>query len=221
MRAPYLRHDTATRYRAGGRAFTLAELPPDSIRMDLDNTLAWLDVEHAPRWRPGDGKTYCNVYAHDVAEVLARGRAFIPRVWWRDPESVKPDTPVIYKTTVRELSANGLYRWFDRYGYAFGWYNCGTMEELRNRLEVSERKFVTDHESTLRVPVLGIGVIVYYNRRGGSGHISIALPATERHSHGDGVRQTQAGARNRQNFTDRWWSKLGSNVQFYYNEIPC
>lgn len=59
------------------------------------------DVEHAARYRAVDGKTYCNIFASDVAAAMG---CLLPH-WWLS----------------RELSVNDLVPWLKRTGVDYGW----------------------------------------------------------------------------------------------------
>lgn len=71
--------------------------------------IKWLDVDSSKRYLPGNGTTYCNIYAYDYCFLAG---CFLPRVWWNRKaiallaagNSVKPQ----YAATVTELNANSL-----------------------------------------------------------------------------------------------------------------
>lgn len=92
---------------------------PDSIH----SIIRWLNVTGSNRYQPGQGKTYCNIYAYDYATKLG---AYLPRVWWMNKDLIDqakgPNPPAVkYGETVRELNANELYTWFMQYSDKFGW----------------------------------------------------------------------------------------------------
>jgi len=60
------------------------------------------NVENAPRYKPGNGATYCNIFVWDVTRALC---CEIPH--WKGP---------------RELTANNLVDWLDGPGNEHGWY---------------------------------------------------------------------------------------------------
>jgi hypothetical protein len=75
--------------------------------------LDYFNVAHPNnhRYKPGGGKTYCNIYVHDVTRAM---RASIPH-WIRDPS--QKDHPAGWN----ELSANGTFDWLQKNGAAAGW----------------------------------------------------------------------------------------------------
>jgi hypothetical protein len=153
---------------------------------DYDKVIAYLDVENNPRYRPRNGNTYCNIYAHDFAEHMG---AYIPRVWWNkesrerimNGETVLP----IYGKTVTELNANALYEWLRDCNTRtaplnFGWVQIHPVEA--NKLVTEGTHF---------------GVVCARRRdRKRSGHISVILP---------GGFQSQAGLKNHARFKSNWY----------------
>ena len=108
-----------------------------------------LNVTESARYQPGEGKTYCNIYAYDV--VTAMG-GYLPRVWWTDPtwtkiqggseivsladlKRMKKDKEDVsnvvapeYGVTVGEQNANALTKWMHKTGGEFGWSAATDME---------------------------------------------------------------------------------------------
>ena len=108
-----------------------------------------LNVTASARYQPGDGKTFCNIYAYDV--VTAMG-GYLPRVWWTDAawtkiqggaeivtleelrrmKKEKEDTSNVvapeYGVTVSEQNANALTKWMHKTGAEFGWSAAADME---------------------------------------------------------------------------------------------
>ena len=71
-----------------------------------------LDVENAPRYQPGPYGTYCNIFASDV--ITAMG--FEPG-HWVSQQTGEPRP----QGMGQELNANGMCRWFEKFGAAKGW----------------------------------------------------------------------------------------------------
>lgn len=113
-----------------GHAYALTESPPS---IDPIEVVRWLAVERSPRYRPSSAATYCNVYAYDLCNALG---AFLPRVYWLEPviaAFMRGETrePVL-GTTVRELSANDLFRWFERWGTTYGWERVSNLNDAQD-----------------------------------------------------------------------------------------
>lgn len=85
------------------------ELPahPGKLRAVIEE----LDVANAPRYRPGPGVTWCNIFVTDV--ITAMG--FEPGHW------VQADGTPAPVGSGKELNANGLVRWLIEYGPVKGW----------------------------------------------------------------------------------------------------
>ena len=87
-------------------------MPPGFPVPCMDSVLRFLDVERAPRYQPGDGATWCNVFVTDVA--LAWGAVL--------PHWVAPDEDPGRPYHGRELTANGISRWLESpAGGRHGW----------------------------------------------------------------------------------------------------
>jgi hypothetical protein len=176
--------------------------PPGGPKPQL--VLRYLDVENAPRYRRAGSTTYCNIYAHDFLHLLG---LYIPRVWWIKPtRAAEGDEPVIYGTTVRELNANALSDWAVEWAAHFGW--------------------VEADEATVQAQVDASGKpgFVVARAPGRVGHIAIILPtACAPLVAGPGPLQSQAGARNRQVFRERWYANARhgyDRVRFYFHPTP-
>ncbi|HEU5165884.1 MAG TPA: hypothetical protein VFU29_10115, partial [Chitinophagaceae bacterium] len=54
---------------------------PSVLREDIMRIVNWLNVEKSThkRYQPGEGKTFCNIYAHDFCHLAG---VYLPRVWW-------------------------------------------------------------------------------------------------------------------------------------------
>lgn len=163
----------------------------------IHEIIAFLDVEHSKRYAPGSGKTYCNIYAYDVAYCTG---AFLPRVWWtkKAVESLLAgeDVAVKYGITVSEYTANMITDWFEKFGNDFGWKRLFTLTELQDK--VNEGK---------------LGIIVAQRiDTTRSGHIVAVVPETNTLKalrNGTEVvlpLQSQAGVKNKKYFTGyKWW----------------
>lgn len=174
----------------------------------LNRVIDWLGVEQSRRYRPGGGRTYCNIYAYDVA--YASG-AYLPRVWWTDKAIVDleagREVKAQYDRTVREMNANAIHDWLRDYGRRFGWSRTFSMSDLQ---DCANRG----------------GVAVICARRkdlARSGHIVIVAPETSsvramRNADGAVTRpvQSQAGSANfaRRVPASAWWAdgRFGSFV---------
>ncbi len=103
----------------------------------LNAAIKWLQVETSRRYRPGAGKTYCNIYAYDVAYAAG---VYLPRVWWTQKAllALQAGQAVAakYGDTVREMNANMLHDWLQDWGPAFGWrrtFSFTDMQEAANK----------------------------------------------------------------------------------------
>ncbi len=141
------------------------------------------------------GKTFCNVYAHDLVQAMG---GYIPRTWWRTRKVIdklqagaKAVTPAEYKAmkadaakksekldeeklvvlemekTVHELSADALTRWFFDWGPNFGWEHTEDPE---------------DAQSTANGGGIVVAVAMAARPKGGErGHISVIVAEGEGH----------------------------------------
>lgn len=169
-----------------GRAGTTAE----QLRAELGAIIDWLGVDDPAnlRYQPQDGRTYCNIYAHDYCALAG---VYLPRVWWTSAallqlaagNTVEPR----YEDTIQEMRANDLSRWLRDFGPGFGWRATGTLNKLQ--MEVNQG---------------AVGVIVARRKEDGrSGHIVMVVPETatetaRRDASGEVLAplQSQAGATN-------------------------
>jgi hypothetical protein len=99
----------------------------------LNTLIDWLQVDQSRRYRPGGGKTYCNIYAYDVA--YASG-VYLPRVWWTDKAiaalEAGQSVAAQYDATVREMNANAIHNWLIDYGARFGWKRTLSLTDLQD-----------------------------------------------------------------------------------------
>jgi hypothetical protein len=180
-----------------------ADLPRRAASLDvernnqaLDRVIDALDVEHSARYQPTARSTYCNVYAYDVCYLA---QVYLPRVWWNGRTLIQLSqhvpTKVEYGKTVHEMTANALYDWLCEWGDEFGWERCVQVSELQGAVNRG-----------------GVGVICAKRRDlSRSGHITCVIPepasarAERAASEVSGPLQSQAGAKNKQRFRNRWW----------------
>jgi hypothetical protein len=172
------------------------------LRDSIAHIILWLavdDPEHL-RYRPHDGLTFCNIYAHDFCYLAG---AYLPRCWWSTPALLKlasgQKVQPLIGDSIREMRANDIFRWLRDLGPGFGWRQTGTVNKLQQ--EVNQG---------------AIGIIVARRKEDGkSGHIVLVVPETldntaRRDSVGDVIAplQSQAGARNFQYGRGNadWWN---------------
>lgn len=115
----------------------------------LNTVIDQFDVTSNSRYRPKDGKTYCNIFAWDCTRALG---AEIPH--W-----VLNNKPSTSNTKgAKELNANATYDWLNKYGGSYGWYKT-TASEAQKRANAG-------------YPT----VAIWKNTSGGSGHIAVVRP---------------------------------------------
>jgi hypothetical protein len=166
---------------------------------DLHAIVQMLDVANSPRYLPTIKHTYCNIYAYDVCHLAG---VYLPRVWWMSKALIDIsrglDPGVVYGKTVSELTANALFDWLSEWGDEFGWQRCATVNELQDAANRGS-----------------LGVICAQRKQlSTSGHIVVVLPETPAHPadrRGPALLplQSQAGANNKQYFTNQWWIDRG------------
>ncbi|MGH9900585.1 MAG: hypothetical protein ACRD68_01960, partial [Pyrinomonadaceae bacterium] len=174
---------------------------PDELRAELAAIVNWLAVDKSThlRYKPRNGLTFCNIYAHDFCHFAG---VYLPRVWWTPGavealalgQSVQPQLD----NTIEEARANGLFRWLRDFGLRFGWRQAGTLSELQT--EVNQG---------------AVGLIVARRKADGlSGHVVIVMPETgghaaRRNAAGEVIAplQSQAGRANFRYGTGalNWW----------------
>lgn len=171
------------------------------LREALIKIINWLDVTEIShkRYKPGGGKTFCNIYAHDFCHLAG---IYLPRVWWTQKaieklarnEMVEP----LLGSTIEEIRANSLFGWLRDFGERFGWRQTGELTKLQNAPNLG-----------------GVGVIVAKRvDEGRSGHITIVVPELDnvmakRDGNGEVIAplQSQAGESNfkMKPGTPGWW----------------
>lgn len=174
---------------------------PDALRRELAAIIDWLanDEPTHLRYKPRDGLTFCNIYAHDYCALAG---VYLPRVWWTEAaltriargETVQP----LIGNTVREMRADDIFFWLRDFGPHFGWRQTGTASKLQ--LEANQG---------------AVGLIIAERKQNGrSGHVTIVVPETTQHSAKRNAAgevtaplQSQAGAVNFRYGTSTagWW----------------
>jgi hypothetical protein len=192
---------------ATGRSLNEPNMPlregetPEALRQGLGNIISWLAVDNPTnkRYAPHDGMTFCNIYAHDYCTLAG---VYLPRVWWTATALIrleKGEQPApLMGSTVDEMRANDLYRWFRDYGERFGWQRVVNLDDLQQHANLG-----------------GVAVIVARRRNEGlSGHIVLVVPENQQETAQRGASgavelalQSQAGV---VNFcygrgTKDWW----------------
>jgi len=175
---------------------------PQELREDLWRIIDYLAVDKAShaRYRPRDGITFCNIYAHDYCALAG---VYLPRVWWTQDaiERLAQGETVDARigATISEQRANDLFRWLRAFGPRFGWRQTGTLSKLQA-------------EANLGAVAL---VIARRKLEGKSGHVALVVPEknqfqARRNTAGDVIAplQSQAGARNFrfEPGTTNWWN---------------
>lgn len=174
---------------------------PAELVRSMAKVVDWLAVEKEAhlRYRPRDGLTFCNIYAHDACHLAG---AYLPRVWWtpRALLDLAAGRAVEARIgdTIGEVRANSLFLWLRDFGLDFGWRQTGTLDKLQ----------LAANEGAL-------GVIVARRKEDGrSGHVALVVAETEterarRNAAGAVMAplQSQAGATNFRRGTGRadWW----------------
>lgn len=166
--------------------------------------LDYLDVPHSLRYKPGNGVTYCNIYAYDFATL---SKTYIPRVWWtsRAIMQLSKGIPqqIRYGDTVEELNANSLFDWFRDFGNDFGWTRIFDVNQLQAEVNTGKIGAIVGQRTILSR----------------SGHIDIVIPEYESfsalRSNGKVAAplQSQAGVVNKKIFTSQWF--LSANFRQY------
>ncbi|MFQ3666757.1 MAG: hypothetical protein SNJ79_12155 [Sphingomonadaceae bacterium] len=216
----------ATRTAVGNWAFSLGEPgapgraaahvggPAAGIRAILD----WLDVGNPShgRWWPSAGKTYCNVYVHDVCDLAG---CYMPRVWWTNEayHALRSGQTVaaVYGKTVIEYRANDLFLWLAQHGPAYGWVRVQSVDALQSAANAGQIAVIAaQHENRAR-----------------SGHIQIVAPeapglgqvARRRNGIVTQPLQSNAGTRNFRygQLRDSWWLAITTLRDFSFWVNNC
>jgi len=190
------------------RAFPLTEVPPvkrhqsdpPEVRVAaIGQLINWFKVESSPRYLPGGGATFCNIYAYDYCFMT---EAYIPRVWWNQQAIIKLEhgqtVAVKYGVTVYEILANGLNEWFKDWGNHFGW---------RRTLDLTEQQDAAN-QGKVCITVGRAKPLEHH----GHGHIVAVVPETATvkalRQNGKVIKtvQSQAGNHNHAYNVSSWWS---------------
>lgn len=138
---------------------------PAGLRADLAAIIEYLapDNPSFKRYKPRDGLTFCNIYAHDYCRQAG---AYLPRVWWTQPALLRiaggEAVTAKLSNTVDEMRANDLFRWLRDFGQNFGWRRAASVTELQNHANMG-----------------GVSLIVARRKEDGrSGHIVAVVPET-------------------------------------------
>ena len=192
---------------AGAHSLNESDMPkregatPAELCADLAAIIDFLAVDKAAhkRYKPRDGLTFCNIYAHDYCMLAG---VYLPRVWWTpgaierlaQGQTVEP----LIENTISEVRANSLFRWLRDFGPRFGWRQTGTLTKLQQEANQG-----------------AVGLIVARRKEDGrSGHIVAVVPETadekaKRNSAGEVTHplQSQAGSGNFRYGTGStdWW----------------
>jgi hypothetical protein len=192
---------------AGAHSLNEPDMParkgetPDELTTSLNEIIDYLasDKPSHKRYKPRQGLTFCNIYAHDYCFLAG---VYLPRVWWTpgaierltQGEAVQP----LIDNTIMEMRANALFRWLRDFGPRFGWRQTSTLTKLQQEANVG-----------------AVGLIVARRKQDGrSGHIVAVVPETNderavRNSAGEVTKplQSQAGAVNFRRDTSNlnWW----------------
>jgi hypothetical protein len=192
---------------AGAHSLNEPDMParrgetPDELQTGLNAIIDYLASDKAAhkRYKPREGLTFCNIYAHDYCFLAG---AYLPRVWWTpgaierlaQGEAVQP----LIENTITEMRANDLFRWLRDFGPRFGWRQTSTPTKLQQEANMG-----------------AVGLIVARRKQDGrSGHIVAVVPEINdahaaRNSAGEVTKplQSQAGAVNfrRGTSTLNWW----------------
>lgn len=139
------------------------------------------NVEYNARYRKTNGKTYCNIFAWDVSIAMD---AEIPHWVRNDNEEIYHyDLKKSYSQnaqSARELNANSLFKWMEKHHEEIGYKKVSDLE-AQNAANAGKPTFT-----------------LWYNKKGGSGHIQVVL-ADENNSiynEDKGVFISQAGSVN-------------------------
>jgi hypothetical protein len=174
---------------------------PDQLRAELNAIIDYLAVDKVAhrRYQPREGKTFCNIYAHDYCHLAG---VYLPRVWWT-PAAIEKLAqgqtvqPPLYNT-IDEVRANGLFGWLRDFGLRFGWRRTGDLAKLQQ-------------DANLGAVAL---IVARRHDEGPPGHITAVIPESSgltarRNPQGQVIApvQSQAGRRNFRRDTGpaQWW----------------
>jgi hypothetical protein len=130
-------------------------LPARSSQV-YEQILAQFDVEHASRYAPKSGITFCNIFVWDATKALG---CELPHWWYRD-----------------ELSANGLSDWLTKYGANHGWMKVDS-DHARQRANAGFPVV-----AVWKNPGAGSGHIAMVRPSGEEGQLHIAQAGASNHA---------------------------------------
>lgn len=148
------------------------------------------------KYLPGDGKTWCNIFASDVASSMG---AELPR-------AIRQNGKVVDYMQANEMVAwlNGSYNAFDvPTGPDVGWQSvdAATAAQMANDGHVV--------------------VAGWINPTGGHGHMAVVRPGSDTSGNLSGIRIAQAGRHNYENATlTQGFGKKANDVQFFVYPRP-
>lgn len=155
----------------------VGERSPEKYNQVIDQ----FDVEKNPRYLPGDGKTYCNIFAWDVTRAMG---AEIPHWVNAKGEPCKPGA----KGAI-EINANLTAKWLKDHGKEYGWVEV-TREEAIAAANEGKPTVAVWYNNTFKDGTLDTAH-PWSHDWGRSGHIVIVRPKNSK------FRITQDSEKNR------------------------
>lgn len=131
----------------------LTNSPGERDRAIYSQLINQFAVGNNPRYLPGDGNTYCNIFAWDVSRAMG---AEIPH--WVDASGhiAAPGAP-----HASEININGGVNWMRSHGVnQFGWKSC-TEQQAQNAANTGE-----------------LAVVMWKNTGSGHGHVAVVRPGS-------------------------------------------
>ncbi len=182
----------------------------------LTSIVSWLDVGNKKHKRylgpnyKGNAATWCNIFAYDYACLAG---VYLPHYFWIKFPPSQDDINKKPQDHITELSANGLYQWFEKYGSYFGWHDITPANG--------------DYANAQNIANAG-NVVFASIKRPGTGHIAAIVPETSKEkAKRDGTGkviaplQSQAGSTT-QNHTysnNKFYTPTGSVVKIWANML--
>jgi predicted chitinase len=183
----------------------------------LTGIVSWLDVGNTKHKRylgpnyKGNAATWCNIFAYDYACLAG---VYLPHYFWIKFPPSQEDIAKRPQDHITELSANGLYEWFEKYGAHFGWRDITPAN--------------ADYTNAQNIANAG-NVVFASIKRPGTGHIAAIVPetSTQKAKRSDTGKvtaplQSQAGSTT-QNHTysnNKFYTPTGSVVKIWANMLP-
>jgi len=204
------------------RSYRLNESPAperSSVVADpafLTSIVSWLDVGNKKHKRylgpnyKGNAATWCNIFAYDYACLAG---VYLPHYFWKKFPPSPDDISKRPQDHITELSANGLYQWFEKYGSHFGWRDITP----------------ANGDYTNAQNIANAGNVVFASiKRPGTGHIAAIVPETnaqkaKRDDTGKVIAplQSQAGSttQNHTYSSNKFYAPTGSVVKIWANML--